>query len=88
MDSIPISDFDEHFGDMAERFQIHYHLSLTDYRRKVAILVSAYDHCLADLLYRHAQAKPSVAQVCGMISLGYRTPNEFAELLKSSMMYG
>ena len=25
---------------------------MTDYRPKVAILVSAYDHCLADLLYR------------------------------------
>ena len=25
----------------------------TDYRPKVVILVSGYDHCLADLLYRH-----------------------------------
>jgi formyltetrahydrofolate deformylase len=31
---------------------INYHLALTDYRPKIAILVSAYDHCLADLLYR------------------------------------
>ncbi|HZD32100.1 MAG TPA: formyltetrahydrofolate deformylase, partial [Candidatus Angelobacter sp.] len=26
---------------------------LSDYRPKVAILVSTFDHCLADLLYRH-----------------------------------
>lgn len=50
---IPIADFGHHFKPLAERFQIHYHLALTDHRPKVAILVSSYDHCLADLLYRH-----------------------------------
>jgi hypothetical protein len=50
---IPIPEFDRHFEPLAERFQINYHLALTDYRPKVAILVSAYCHCLADLLYRH-----------------------------------
>jgi formyltetrahydrofolate deformylase len=48
---LPISEFDQHFKTIAEQFQIHYHLALTDYRPKIAILVSAYDHCLADLLY-------------------------------------
>jgi formyltetrahydrofolate deformylase len=51
---IPISEFDRRFEPLAERFQINYHLALTDYRPKIAILVSAYDHCLADLLYRHS----------------------------------
>ncbi len=50
---IPISDFEQYFKPLAEPFQIKYHLALTDYRPKIAILVSAYDHCLADLLYRH-----------------------------------
>jgi formyltetrahydrofolate deformylase len=50
---VPISEFDHYFKPMAERFQINYHLALADYRPKMAILVSAYDHCLADLLYRH-----------------------------------
>ena len=49
---IPNSEFEHHFKPLAERFQIHYHLALTEYRPKVAILVSAYDHCLVDLLYR------------------------------------
>jgi formyltetrahydrofolate deformylase len=49
---IPISDFEQHFKPLAERFLIHYHLALTNYRPRIAILVSAYDHCLADLLYR------------------------------------
>ncbi len=51
---IPVSAFDQHFRPVADAFQIKYHLALTDYRPKVAILVSAYDHCLADLLYRHS----------------------------------
>jgi formyltetrahydrofolate deformylase len=50
---IPVPDFEHHFKPLAERFQIHYHLALTSYRPKVAILVSSWDHCLADLLYRH-----------------------------------
>ena len=50
---VPIPDFEDHFKPMAERFQINYHLALADYRPKMAILVSAYDHCLIDLLYRH-----------------------------------
>jgi formyltetrahydrofolate deformylase len=51
---IPVSAFDQHFKPVADAFQIKYHLALTDHRPKVAILVSAYDHCLADLLYRHS----------------------------------
>ncbi len=51
---LPISEFEHHFNSLADRFHIKYNLSLTQYRPKVAILVSAYDHCLADLLYRHS----------------------------------
>jgi formyltetrahydrofolate deformylase len=50
---IPISEFAHHFKPVAERFLIHYSLALTNYRPKIAILVSAQHHCLADLLYRH-----------------------------------
>ncbi len=52
--NIPISDFGRHFQPLADRFSINFHLALTDYRPKIAILVSAYDHCLADLLYRYS----------------------------------
>jgi formyltetrahydrofolate deformylase len=51
---IPLSDFDEHFKPLSEQYRIEYHLAPTDYRPKVVILVSGYDHCLADLLYRHS----------------------------------
>jgi formyltetrahydrofolate deformylase len=49
---IPMSEFEDQFKPVAEPLQINYHLALTAYRPKIAILVSAYDHCLADLLYR------------------------------------
>jgi formyltetrahydrofolate deformylase len=51
---IPVSDFERHFTPVAERFFIHYHLALSSYRPKIAILVSECDHCLSDLLYRHS----------------------------------
>jgi formyltetrahydrofolate deformylase len=50
---IPIADFGEHFSPIAEQYKVEYHLAPTNYRPKVVILVSSYDHCLADLLYRH-----------------------------------
>ena len=53
---IPVSDFEKHFKPVADQFQIKYHLALSDYRPKVAILISAHDHCLADLLYRYSAA--------------------------------
>src|SRR5271167_3707717 len=37
---IPVSEFEETFKPVAERFLIQYHLALTDYRPKIAILVS------------------------------------------------
>jgi len=49
---LPIEDFDKQFKPVADRFLIKYRLALAAYRPKLAILVSSYDHCLADLLYR------------------------------------
>jgi formyltetrahydrofolate deformylase len=49
---IPFKDFDKQFRPVADRFLMKYRLALTAYRLKVAVLVSSYDHCLADLLYR------------------------------------
>lgn len=49
---IPIADFESHFKPVADRFLIKYRLALSENRPKLAILVSSYDHCLADLLYR------------------------------------
>jgi formyltetrahydrofolate deformylase len=50
---IPLSEFQHHFAPLVERYQINYHVALENCRPKIAILVSADHHCLADLLYRH-----------------------------------
>jgi formyltetrahydrofolate deformylase len=51
--SLALNDFDQLFTPIAERFKMDWRLALSGYRPKVAIFVSRYDHCLADLLYRH-----------------------------------
>jgi formyltetrahydrofolate deformylase len=50
--SIDMADFSKHFQPVADRFGMQWRAALSTYRPKVAILVSRYDHCLADLLYR------------------------------------
>ncbi|HTZ46733.1 MAG TPA: formyltetrahydrofolate deformylase [Verrucomicrobiae bacterium] len=47
-----LDDFDGAFGPMAHKFGMNWCLRLGDYRPRVAIFVSKYDHCLVDLLYR------------------------------------
>ncbi len=50
---IEFADFGTHFGGIAQRFGMTWRLAQSSYRPKMAILVSKYDHCLVDLLYRH-----------------------------------
>jgi len=50
---IPLSDFAWHFSQIANEFNLQWHLALSNIRPRMAILVSKYDHCLVDLLYRH-----------------------------------
>jgi formyltetrahydrofolate deformylase len=52
--TIPIPDIARHFQPIAGRFEMHWRVALSSYRPKVAIFVSRYDHCLADLLYRQS----------------------------------
>jgi formyltetrahydrofolate deformylase len=50
---IDLADFSEHFSPIAEKFEMQWRLARSDYRPRMIILVSKYDHCLVDLLYRH-----------------------------------
>ena len=50
---LPLSDFGSHFKEIATKFEMQWRLALSDVRPRLAILVSKYDHCLVDLLYRH-----------------------------------
>jgi formyltetrahydrofolate deformylase len=50
--SIDLRDFAKHFQPVADRFGMTWRVALSSHRPKVALFVSRYDHCLADLLYR------------------------------------
>ena len=45
-------EFGNRFADVAERFALEWHLSDTDVRKRVVVLVGREDHCLADILHR------------------------------------
>jgi formyltetrahydrofolate deformylase len=50
---LSVADFKTEFRPLAEKFQMNWRLELSAKRPRMAILVSRYTHCLADLLYRH-----------------------------------
>jgi formyltetrahydrofolate deformylase len=51
--SLSEPEFSKHFSPIAQKFQMQWRLALSSYRPKMVIMVSKYDHCLVDLLYRH-----------------------------------
>jgi formyltetrahydrofolate deformylase len=53
-DTLPfgLDEFGERFSDVAREFGLDWHLSDTEAPKRVVILVSREDHCLADLLHR------------------------------------
>jgi formyltetrahydrofolate deformylase len=54
---IDLADLPRHFTPIAERFEMQWRLARSNYRPKMIILVSRYDHCLVDLLYRHKSSE-------------------------------
>jgi formyltetrahydrofolate deformylase len=48
-----LTDFGKYFAPIAEKFQMKWRLAQSSHRPRMIILVSKYDHCLVDLLYRH-----------------------------------
>ena len=47
-----LADFTKHFSPIAEKFKMTWRLAQSSHRPRMIILVSKYDHCLVDLLYR------------------------------------
>ena len=50
---IDFTDFTRHFSPVAEKFQMQWRLAHSNHRPRMVVMVSKYDHCLVDLLYRH-----------------------------------
>ncbi len=55
------------FAPLGERFAMQWRMTPRDHRQKVLILVSKFDHCLADLLYRWRTGE-LVMDVVGIVS--------------------
>ncbi len=51
--SLSLGDFAAQFTPLAQELDLHWRLAMSETRARMAILVSRYDHCLVDLLYRH-----------------------------------
>ena len=47
------AEFSAAFTPIAERFEMTWRLALSAHKPRMAIFVSKFDHCLADLLYRY-----------------------------------
>jgi formyltetrahydrofolate deformylase len=56
---IDLNEFSKHFSPIATKFQMTWRLAQSSHRQKMVILVSKYDHCLVDLLYRHKSGELS-----------------------------
>ena len=51
--SLDLADFAAAFGPIAERFGMTWRLAESSRKPRLAVFVSKFDHCLADLLYRY-----------------------------------
>ena len=51
--SLDEASFNQAFALIADKFSMQWQLKLSQHKARVAIMVSQYDHCLADLLHRH-----------------------------------
>jgi formyltetrahydrofolate deformylase len=51
--SLNAENFSALFAPIATRLSMQWQLKLSQKRQRIAIMVSQYDHCLADLLHRH-----------------------------------
>jgi formyltetrahydrofolate deformylase len=50
---LPLGEVGRHFDPIADRFGMEWRLTQPGQRKRMVIMVSKYDHCLVDLLYRH-----------------------------------
>jgi formyltetrahydrofolate deformylase len=57
-------DLRARFGEIAQRFDMTWTLRAGDEKKRVALLVSRFDHCLADLLYRWRSGELPMIPVC------------------------
>jgi formyltetrahydrofolate deformylase len=90
--ALDMREFTHHFSPIAGRFGMKWSVALSAARPRMALFVSRYDHCLADLLYRHRSGElacdiplsisnhPDVKPLTDF----YRVPLEVIEITKEN----
>ena len=65
-DSLPFNadEFSHHFAVVADEFGMEWHLSDSDLKKRIVMLVSKQDHCLSDLLHRWRSGELQVEIPC------------------------
>ena len=51
--TINLSDFGKYFAPIAETYHMKWRLAQSSQHQRMVVMVSKFDHCLVDLLYRH-----------------------------------
>jgi len=67
IDGTAVNDVKKTFSDVVEKYNAEWWFRASTDRKKVVILVSRFDHCLGDLLYRHRLGELNM-DVVGIIS--------------------
>ncbi|WP_298189649.1 formyltetrahydrofolate deformylase [uncultured Pseudomonas sp.] len=62
-----IAEIEQGFADVAARFDMEWSLSNTSQPMRVLLMVSKFDHCLTDLLYRHQKGEIDM-QITAIVS--------------------
>ncbi|NWL23826.1 formyltetrahydrofolate deformylase [Pseudomonas umsongensis] len=62
-----VNDFNSAFGTLVKKYSAEWLFRPSSERKKVVIMVSKFDHCLGDLLYRHRLGELNM-DVVGIIS--------------------
>jgi len=63
----PRAEVEAAVADLAADLQMEWHLQAREERQRVLLLVSKFDHCLADLLYRTRIGELDM-EICGIVS--------------------
>jgi formyltetrahydrofolate deformylase len=64
---VRIEAWQESFAELAREFGMKWRMSAQSHRPRILILVSKFDHCLADLLYRWQMGELSV-EIAGIVA--------------------
>ena len=83
--AIGTDSFAEYFMPIAQRFDMHWQLKASPKRPRMAIMVSQYDHCLADLLHRHQSGE--LACNIPLIISNHRDTERLAEFYGIQFQY-